>query len=100
MIWKMKHPEATIEMLGFIPSFLSEEDPRPARAQIAEKYVSGWHPIRGFSMLPNGDLYYPSDPPTMLLAEATLRNETIRFYEHAWVAVIQEDGSFEVARLD
>lgn len=102
MLWIMKHPQATLEMLGYIPGFLSEHDPRPAREQLHTGYShgGGWEPFVGFSMLPNGDMSYPGDPPTQLLAETQLRNETIRFYEHAWVAIVQPDGSFEVARLD
>lgn len=97
----MKHPQATEEMLGYIPSFLSENDPRPAHEQINENYrFGGWQPFKGFRMLSNGNLQYPGDPQTRLIAETKLRDETIRFYEHSWVAIIQPDGSFEVARLD
>jgi hypothetical protein len=46
-----------------------------------------------FAMLADGNLSYPGDPPTKLLAEARLRNEVIRFYEHSWLVVMQEDGS-------
>lgn len=102
MIWKMIHPQFTFEMLGYIPQFLSEHDPRPARKQIDSNYKhgSGWSPFEGFTMLPSGDLSYPDDPPVRLLAEAKLRNETIRFYEHAWVAIVQPDGSYEISRVD
>ncbi len=100
MIWTMKHPQANFDMLGFIPSFLDEEDLRPAREQIDEAYCSGWRPFKGFRMLPNSDLAYPGDPPTRLLAKTKLRDETIRFYDCAWVAIVQPDGSFEVCRLD
>ncbi len=100
MIWISKHPQFTFEMLGFIPSFLSEKDPRPAAEQFNEHYISGWRPFAGFTMLPNGDLSYPEDPPTRLLAETKLRDETIRFYDCAWVAIIQPDGSYEICRMD
>lgn len=100
MIWTRKHPRATPEWLGYIPGFLSEHDPRPAAQQIHERYISGWIPFEGFTMSSNGDLLYPGDPPTKLLYESKLRNEVIRFYQHSWLAVIQPDGTFEVARLD
>lgn len=100
VVWKLLHPNATPDMLGFIPGFLSDTDPRPAREQFQSNYVGGWQPFPGFTMRPNGDLSYPGDPPTKLLAEAKLRDETIRFYQHAWVAVIQPDGSFEISRMD
>jgi hypothetical protein len=102
MIWIQKHPQASIEMLGFLPSFISEEDPRPAREQFNTNYghAGGWSPFQGFTMLPNGNLKYPEDPETRLLWETKLRDETIRFYEHAWVAIIQPDGSHEICRMD
>lgn len=100
MIWIMKHPRAHPDMLGFIPSFLDESDPRPARDQFNERYWPGWIPFDGFTMLENGDLSYPSDPPTRLIAETNLRDEIIRFYEHSWVAIIQPNKSFEVCRVD
>ena len=100
LIWTAKHPQFTEDMLGYIPSFLRETDPRSAREQIASGYIGGWEPFPGFRMLENGNLDYPGDPPTRLLAETNLRGEIIRFYNYAWLAVIQPDGSFEVARLD
>lgn len=102
MIWIAKHPQATIEMLGFLPEFLSDEDPRPAREQIDANYShgGGWVPFKGFEMLPNGNLKYPEDPEVELIAETRLRDETIRFYNYAWLVIIQLDGSWEVARID
>jgi hypothetical protein len=29
-----------------------------------------------------------------------LRDEEIRFYDYSWLAIVQPDGSFEVARVD
>jgi hypothetical protein len=108
MNWILKHPKATHEMLGFIPFFLSDDDPRPAREQLHEAYAhgGGWVPFprklgnTGFKMLPNGNMKYPGDPETQLLGESMLRTETIRVYNHAWVAIVQPDGTFEVARMD
>jgi hypothetical protein len=51
-------------------------------------------------MLENGNLSYPGDLETRLLFESNLRDETIRFYEGSWLAIIQPDGFFEIARLD
>jgi len=102
MIWVLRHPRATPEMLGFIPSFLSERDPRPAREQIDSNYGhgGGWFPSRGMTLGADGNLHYPGDPPYQLIAETRLRDEVIRFYDCSFVAIIQPDGSFEVARLD
>lgn len=99
--FKMLDPRwMTMEHLGLIPLFLSLNDPRPAREQFNEWYVAGWTPFKGFTLQPNNILTYPGDPLTMPLAEAKLRDELIVFYEHAWVAIIQPDRSFEVCRMD
>lgn len=96
------HPRATEDHLGIIPEWFNEDDPASAREQINQHYQhgGGWHPLAGFKMAPNEDLLYPGDPPTRALWKAKLRDETIIIYEYAWVAIIQPDGSFEVARCD
>lgn len=102
MNWIKKHPEATLGMMGYIQGFLSEFDPRPAREQFDSAYAhgGGWLPSRGFKLLPNGNIRYPGDPEVRMLFEAKLREETIRFYEHAWVMILQPDGRFEICRMD
>jgi len=100
--WKMLHPKMTMEHLGFIPFWLHENDPRDAREQLNAGYVfGGWSPFQGWTKLGDDNtLYYPGDPPLKPLAMTELRGELIVFYDHAWVAVIQPDRSFEVCRMD
>ena len=86
--------------LGYIPGFLSEDDPRPAKQQIDERYISGWNRFDGFKMAGNFSLRYPGDPALEPLAMTHLRDETIYVYRYGWVAIVQPDKSFEVARLD
>lgn len=102
MIWIAKHPRAHPDMLGYLPDFVSEHDPRLAREQFADNYRNGggWNPFPGFVMQPDGNITYPGDPPMRLLFEAKLRNETIRLYDCSWVAIIQEDGTYEISRMD
>jgi len=102
MLWIMRHPKATPEMLGIIPCFLDEDDPRPAAEQFNDAYShgGGWRSMPGFTMLPNGNLSYPGDPPVELLAETRLRDEVVRFYDFAWVAIVQPDGSYDICRMD
>lgn len=101
MIWKIK-PGHDIDELGLIPSFLNEDDPRPAAQQIDAHYGhgGGWQPFKGHTMLPDGRLKYPEDPPLDWIGETKLRDEVIRMYQYAWVVIIQPDGSFEVSRID
>lgn len=85
---------------GYIPEFLSLSDPRPAREQFDENYISGWWPFNGFELKPTMQLCYPDDPPMSPIAMMPFREERIFLYPHAWVLIMQKDGSYEVARMD
>ena len=90
------------DLIGLIPAFFEEDDPRPATAQINDRYAhgGGWHPISGWKLLNDGSILYEGDPPLSPVAWTHLRDETIIIYRYAWVAIIATDGSFEVARCD
>lgn len=95
-----------MEYAGLLPTFLSERDPRPAKEQLHTAYAhgGGWRPFRGFrfhQLHPgSAQLLYPGDPPMREISRAKLRNETIILFQADWVAIVQSDGSFEVARMD
>lgn len=95
------HPRATAAHLGLIPEFLDERDPRPAAEQFNERYAhgGGWRAFDGFTMGANS-IRYPGDQPLALLAEARLRDEVIRVYNGAWVAIVAPNGSYEISRMD
>lgn len=97
--WELIHLLATEEMLGYIPGFLSLEDPRSAREQFNANYIGGWQSMPGFTMTPQG-LTYPEDPMMVLIAECHLREEVIRFYQGSWVAIVQPDGTYDISRMD
>lgn len=99
--WELLHPRADFEMLGFLPSFVFEDDPRHAAEQFNERYVfGGWSPFRGFEFDPkDGSISYPGDPVMKPLAKAQLRDETIYFYQSAWVGIHGPLG-FEISRMD
>lgn len=91
--------------LGFLPEFCSDHNPKGAVEQIAKAYAhgGGWNDFTGFRLEKVKDqwqLAYPGDPPMKQLASAKLRDETIVLFEYDWVAVIQPDESFRVARID
>lgn len=101
MTWRLLNPRITPEHLGLIPHFLFEDDQRPAKEQFNERYVfGGWSPFLGFKLRSDNSLKYPGDPAMMPLAQTKLRDELVVFYDHAWVAIIQPDRSFEVCRMD
>jgi hypothetical protein len=93
-----------LEGLGFIPTFISAHDPRPVKEQIDANYGhgGGWRKSDSFTMGQDMELIskYPEDPDLFPLAKAQVRDEDIYFYDYAWTAIVQPDGSFEVARLD
>lgn len=95
-------PHASIEdVAGYIPTFLSLLDERKAAVQLNERYpFGGWQPFKGFKHVGDYVLTYPQDPPMPPLLIGKLRNETIVIYTSGWVAIFQEDGTFEINRLD
>lgn len=98
------HPHG-LDMVGLIPMFLDEDDPRPAREQLNENYAhgGGWRPIKGFTL--NKDvgmgIQYPGDPVLMPVAVMRLRTEEIWVYRHSIVLIFDAaTGKYEVARMD
>ena len=100
--WTMLDSRMHLEHLGYLPSFLNNADPAPARKQLDENYShgGGWVPFKGFILDAKNALIYPGDPPLTPLAETYLRKEHILYYECSWVVIKQPDGSWEVARMD
>src|SRR5262245_21023518 len=101
MIWSVINERAK-ELLGFIPMFVRDTDPRPAREQFdtSYKHGGGWDPFQGFTMDPDGTLHYPGDRALSPIASTSLRDEDIFVYEYGWVAIRQKDGSFQTCRMD
>ena len=92
----------TPDTVGLIPMWLDKDDPRPAKEQLDEHYQhgGGWRPFKGFKLLRNHSIKYPGDPELKPLAILRLRGEMIAVYPHAWVMILQKDGTFEVCRMD
>jgi hypothetical protein len=99
--WALTHPRATFDMLGYVPQFLRDDDPRPAREQFNERYeFGGWSPNKGFTKDNRDFITYPGDPALPPVAERKLGVERIVMYPGALLAIIQPNGDFEIARLD
>jgi hypothetical protein len=94
--------DSVSDFVGLIPLFLDEGNPASAREQFNKSYAhgGGWMPMPGWKMNVLGQIIYPGDPPMTPVAVAKLRDETIFIYRHAWVAIVQKDFAFEVARVD
>jgi hypothetical protein len=99
MIWLALAPDVD---LGFLPDLISQDDPRPVKEQLEDKYRhgGGWRPTPGFTVQDGYVLKFPDDPPMKPLAMTSLRGEVIVFYDYSFLGVFQPDGSFEVARVD
>lgn len=99
-------PFTNQHLAGYLPQFFDERDPRPAREQAHTAYAhgGGWSAFKGFTL--NGgrestfSLSYPGDPPMRELSRAQLRDELIVLFQSDWVAIIQPDNSYEIARMD
>jgi hypothetical protein len=92
----------TLDAVGILPLWLDPDDPRPAKEQFGANYGhgGGWQPFEGFRLLKGGHIKYPGDPAHKPLAMMKLRDEVILIYPHAWVLILQKDGSFEICRMD
>ena len=92
----------TLDDIGPLPLWLDENDPRPAKEQLDVHYQhgGGWQPFEGFKLLKGGRIKYPGDPAHKPLAMMQLREEVIMVYPHAWVMILQKDGSYEICRMD
>jgi hypothetical protein len=95
------HPDYGVT--GYLPMWLDENDPDSAEKQLDKHYQhgGGFKHFDGFKM--DEDTFvltYPEDPPIKPIARAEFRDEQIIFYPHAWVAIVQKDKSFRIARMD
>lgn len=92
------------DVVGYLPMMLDEANPKSAREQLNDGYAhgGGWHPFPGHTFHDGLEptLTYPEDPPLGAVAEWKLRDERIILFDSAWVAIVQPDGSYEIARMD
>lgn len=105
--WKLHHPRANRETLGFIPEWLDAADASPLSEQIDRNYKhgGGWHSCKKFwgEIDSEGTLHspYEGDQPLPLIASVEHPNgQKLHFYPHAMVAVFDADGTFDLARID
>lgn len=103
-MWELLHPDMTPDHLGFLPHILDSFDPRPTAEQIEDKYAhgGGWRPYGQGAWALDDDrtLHFPNDQALKPIARTFIREEQVYLYDHAVVAVVQPDGSFDVVRLD
>lgn len=113
LVWELRHPNATPEHLGMLPMWFSAADQRDAFTQADTGYLNtagcNYRPQPGFKLGKNGENYTliygnpeeeDADPPMEELARMKLVNQTIVVFDCEWVAIIQPDETFVVARCD
>lgn len=110
LLWKPIPPAKNgdlPDLLGFIIYFLDTDDPRPAKEQINERYAhgGGWKFYPGkWTMTFDADdvphFRYPGDPPVRARGRSELHSERLFIMDHGYFAIVQPDGTFEIARLD
>lgn len=99
MIWLTTSPHVD---LGFLPSLISE-GAGPVAKQLETTYAhgGGWNPQSGFKLdLSTMTLKYPGDPPMKILAASKCGSERLFFYPYAYLLIMQEDDTWEIARVD
>jgi hypothetical protein len=104
--WIALNPELDPRVLGFLPEILLDEDVRPVKEQLNDRYAHGG----GYR--PFGDkkfkldrmtmvLRYPGDPPFVPAAFTQIGNETVIFYPQcSLLLILQKDGTWEITRVD
>jgi hypothetical protein len=104
MIYAVLDARFQLDDLGYLPSFLDEDDPDDARTQLDKNYQhgGGYRPQPQWKILDMGSMtiQYPGDPALHPLAVTTLRQELIFFFPHAYVLILQPNGDFVCARMD
>ena len=95
------------QFVGDIPFFVQTTDGRKAQEQINERYSfgGGWRPLKGWNMNPETKVITfveedGSDPPLNPIVVAKYKEQEIYVYQHAWVAIVEKDGTFEIGRMD
>lgn len=97
----------TEDHLGFTRYFIKDEAGAPSiREQLNANYAhgGGWRPFgQGqWELQTDMGLAYPGDPPYSARAKITFDNfpEQLWVYDSAWFMILNEDATFEVARMD
>jgi hypothetical protein len=79
--------------LGFLPAFLNERDPRPAKEQINSAYQH-WNPLVGFKLMVSGTdpldsvlEHVQSEERMEALAMCRLGSEWVFLFEYEFVAI-------------
>ena len=92
------------EELGLIPSMINMFSEDDVATQLDNNYQhgGGFRNQEGFTYShdDNDSMSYSDDPPMYPIAKFVAGSETVFVYPHAYVAVIQEDETHVISRMD
>jgi len=90
-----------MEHLGRIPLLFNPQSSDDAWLQLEENYPDGYQPQTGDAWTLTNDEYliYKGMPPCPPSATAYLRHEKLLVYAGGWLAIVQPDGSYTLARV-
>jgi hypothetical protein len=92
------------QWLGFLPDILLEEDERPVKEQLEDRYAhgGGWRPIPGLKLnRMTMVMRFPGDPPYKPAAFTQIGKETVVYYPMcSLLLILQANGDYEVTRVD
>ena len=105
-----------MDATGIIPTFLHRNNPAPPVEQLRDAY-GHWRPMDGWTYDKTDNSITYLDGETVLGAEKYLPWVELQLlppdgenvvpnpckifiYRHAWVCIVQPDGTFEVSRMD
>lgn len=103
-MWTLLDKRMTMDHLGLIPMLITASG-EPFKEQIQRNYAhgGGWSSA-GFSRMTfdpaTSAAKYPGDPAMEPLAKFEQEGETLFFYQHAIVAVVDAQGNAEFSRMD
>lgn len=88
--------------LGYLPGWVmnSEFFDKPLKEALDEQYCCGLFEMTGGVIDSNGVFRYPEDPELHPLIKIIRGKETFYQYQSAIVAIVQEDGSTFMTRMD
>jgi len=101
------NPEST----GLLPMIILPTDPQPAKVQINQRYDygGGFYKFKAFELVGNFNapinqlrLAFPGEPHYFEMSRIylPLSKELVVLFQLAFVAIILEDGTFEVTCVD
>lgn len=100
--WEMLKEGVSYHDLGLVYYWFSLGDDTPTRDLIDRHYKQGggFNEIDGFTLSDNNCLQYPGDPVLEPLAQLRRGPELVVFYDFALLAIIQQDRTFQVTRVN